>query len=108
MKRFLIVDDSSAAGKAIWDSFIYNVLPKLKNRPKIWENKHPQIPEGQWEISNAMSSVMPPDSVYKKFGVRVPTFEEIPLIFVVNTDGSVEEQRNVTVEQLTEFINARI
>lgn len=108
MKRFLIVDDSSAEGKTIWDSFIYEVLPKLKNRPRIWQGKYPEIPEGQWKVSNAMNSMMPPDSAYESFGVRVPTFEEMPLVFVVNSDGSVEEQCNVTVEQLTEFINTRI
>lgn len=108
MKRFLIVDDYSAQGKAIWDSFIYEVLPNLKNRPKIWEEKYPAIPEGRWEISNAMNSMMPPPSAYENFGVRVPTFEEMPMVFVVNSDGTVEEQCNVTVEQLTDFINTRI
>lgn len=108
MKRFLIVDDHSSAGKAIWDNFIYEVLPNLKNRPKIWAEKYPNIPEGQWEVSNAMNAMMPPASAYENFGVRVPTFEEMPMIFVVNPDNSVEEQCNVTVELLTDFINARI
>ncbi len=108
MKRFLIVDDHSSC--AIWDTFLYEVAKTLKSKPKQagWEKWCPSVPEGDWNVANAMNAMMPPDSAYANFGVRVPKFEEMPLIFVVNPDGSVEEQLRITAQQAGEFINARI
>lgn len=109
MKRFLIVDDHSSC--AIWDAFLFDVVKTLKSRPEQEGFERwcpPTTPQGKWIVANAMNPMMPPDSAYTNFGVRVPMFEEMPIIFVVNPDGSVEEQANISAEQAGEFINARI
>lgn len=109
MKKFLIVDDHSSC--AIWDTFLYDVAKTLKSCPKQKGFEKwclPSTPQGEWTVANAMNAMMPPDSAYTNFGVRVPKFEEMPCIFVVNPDGSVEEQVKITAEQAGAFINARI
>jgi hypothetical protein len=105
MKRFLIVEDYT--DKSIWDHFILVVMLGLKSKPTGWGRKENDLPEGNWMLSYGMHQ-MATDKAYTDFGVRKPNFKELPTIFVVNPDGSVEEQCNVTSDQAGTFVNSRI
>ena len=105
MPQFLIVDDYT--DKPIWDDFIFRAMLSLKSKPVAWTRKENTLPEGPWTLFNGMYPLAS-DKAYKEFGVRKPAFNELPVIFVLNCDGTVQEQCNVTADQAAEFIAARI
>jgi hypothetical protein len=104
-KKFLIVEDYTDI--SIWDTLIMQAMLALKSKPKGWSRPENTLPEGDWTLACGFYS-MATDAAYKNFWVRKPSFQELPVVFVVNPDGSVEEQCNVTADQAAEFINARI
>lgn len=106
MTRFLIVDDYTS--KAIWDDFLLRAMLGLKSKPMHWEDC-PQntLPEGNWTMANGMHP-MASDGAYARFGVRKPAYEELPVVFAVKSDGSVEEQCQVTADQAAAFVSERI
>jgi len=104
-KKFLIVEDYTDI--SIWDTLIMEAMLALKSKPEGWTRPENTLPEGDWTLACGFHS-MATDGAYKDFGIRKPSFEELPAVFVVNHDGSVEEKCNVTAEQAAEFINARI
>ncbi len=106
-KKFLIADDYTDI--PIWDEFVGSIAPTLKSRPQGWKEKCQNLPEGDWQIANAMNPLMPPPKTYVDYGVRyIPILSEMPAVFCVHEDGKFEMQLNVTAQQAGEFINARI
>lgn len=105
---FYIIDDYTSQGTAIWDDFLYNEQPKLPTRPRGegWAGRL-TAPEGTWGLANGMYS-MGSAADYKNAGIRRPAFVELPVVFCVKDDGSVEEQCKVSAAQAREFIAARI
>ena len=107
-KRFMLVDDSTCPDKNIWSEFLRDAKT-LKSRPQQsgWESLvSPGTLEGDWTIGYVQN---PSEKDFVSFGIswRVK-FEEMPIIFVANSDGSFEQLNNVTAQKACEFINKRI
>lgn len=103
--KFLVVDDYTSI--AIWDELILKGIPRLKSKPQGWNAQGGDLPQGDWTLGYGMHPMSTVEA-YSNFGVRKPLYEELPVVFCVKEDGTVEERRNVGVDEVVGFIAARI
>lgn len=109
VKKFVIIEDYTHI--SIWDTMLYRNIPTLPTIPQGWlgaddGKRYPGKVEGDWTLSCGWHH-MATDGAYEKAGITKPTFEQIPAVYYVGPNG-VESQFNVTAEQATEFIKARL
>lgn len=87
MQRLIIVDDYTDF--AVWDFFLYTVLPTLPNIPKEYVGRaEVHAPEGNWTVAYAMHPHAHPNA-YVNAGVPRPEFSQLPAVFWVEDSGVV-------------------
>jgi hypothetical protein len=106
MKTFYIAEDYTA--KSIWDQFLLVEMLTLPSKPHAWDRPENTLPEGNWEVCLCMWQHAS-DNAWRKAGIPKPQFDELPCIFCVDENGTVDVQYNLAdAAQAAAFIAARI